>query len=141
MPPEVRKVPQSVKRMIRNAHRNLGHPSNFALVRMMKTAKCPEDMIAYARYMKCPTCARRSAPGRMPRVTSPYRPTRFNATVGLDLKSVKDADGKEWYCLNILDLATSFNVFVVLRNKSAQSVAEACRWAWLNWAGVPEKIN
>ena len=37
-------------------------------------------------------------------------------------------------------MATSFNVFVVLRNKSAQSVAEAFRWAWLNWAGVPEKI-
>ena len=140
LPPEARRVPKNVKRMIRNAHRNLGHPSNFALVRLMKTARCSEDLIAYARHMKCPTCARRNAPGRMPRVTTPYRPTRFNSIVGMDLKEIKDSKGTSYYCLNILDLATTFNVFVLLPNKTSLAVAKAYQHFWLNWAGVPDKV-
>ena len=104
LPPEARRCPLPVRRMIRNAHNNLGHPSNFALVRLMKTAKCHPDMIAYARHMKCPTCSRRQPPSRIPRVSMPYRPTRFNAVVGLDLKWVKDSEGEKYYLLNILDL-------------------------------------
>ena len=38
--PEARKCPESVRNMIRVAHRNLGHPSNHALVRVMNIAKC-----------------------------------------------------------------------------------------------------
>ena len=56
----------------------------------MKTAKCDPSVIAYACHRKCPTCVRRSAPGRMPRVTTPYRPTRFDQVVGMDLKTIKD---------------------------------------------------
>ena len=62
MPPEARKLPARLKRMVRNAHRNLGHPSNFSLVRLMTVAKCHPDMIEYARHMKCPTCQRRNPP-------------------------------------------------------------------------------
>ena len=35
--PEARRCPIVVRRMIRNAHQNLGHPSNYALVCLMKT--------------------------------------------------------------------------------------------------------
>jgi len=70
----------------------------------------------------------------------PYRPTRFNAVVGMDLKEVHDTNGKSFYCLNTLDLATSFNIFVLLPNTAASEVAAAYKWAWLNWAGIPDKI-
>ena len=140
LPPEARRVPEEHKRLVRNAHRNLGHPNNFALVRLMQTAKAPADLIAYARYMKCPTCARKQPPARIPRVTMPYRPTRFNHVVGLDVKEVKDSNGTRFHCLNILDLATAFNVFVPLADTSARSITHAFKWAWVNWAGTPEKI-
>ena len=52
LPPEARRCPKHVRRLIRNCHRNLGHPSNFALVRLMTIAKCHPDMIAYAQHMK-----------------------------------------------------------------------------------------
>ncbi len=91
LPPEARKCPEAVRKMIRVAHRNLGHPSNHALVRVMKIAKCHPDMLAYARSMRCPTCIRRKPPQRIPRTTMPYRPTRFNALVGLDLKWIHDS--------------------------------------------------
>ena len=140
MPPEARNLPEKMKKVVRNAHRNLGHPGNYALVRLMKTAKCPRELITYARYMKCPVCARKQAPARIPTATMPYRPTRFNAVVGLDLKEIHDYSKKRYYCLNILDLATCFNILIPLPDKSSKTVAQAFRWAWLNWAGVPEKI-
>ena len=96
LPPSARKCPIAVRRMIHNAHRNLGHPSNYALVRLKKMARCHVDMIEYAMHMKCPTCLRRKAPDRIPRVSMPYRPTRFNAVVGLDLKWTHDATGKKF---------------------------------------------
>ena len=107
LPPEARKCPVDVRRMIRNAHNNLGHPSNYALVRLMRTAKCHPDMIAYARHTKCASCSRRKPPSRIPHVSLPYRPTRFNSVVGIDLKWVKDAKGENYYMLNILCLATA----------------------------------
>ena len=140
LPPEARRCPVDVRRMIRNAHNNLGHPSNHALVRLMKTAKCHPDMIAYARHMKCPSCARRVPPARIPKVSMPYRPTRFNAVVGLDLKWVKDSVGTTFYLLNILDLATAFNVCCVLTDKTPESVTTAFKECWMSWAGVPEKV-
>jgi hypothetical protein len=84
--PQARRCPQAVRRLIRNAHRNLGHPSNFSLVKLMSVAKCHPDMIAYASQMKCETCLKRTPPGRIPRATMPYRPTTFNDTVGIDIK-------------------------------------------------------
>ena len=97
------------------------------MVRLMKTAKVHPDLIAYARHMKCPTCARRQPPARIPRATMPYRPTRFNAVVGLDLKWVKDSTDRTYYLLNIVDLATAFNICCVIPDKQPKTVADAQR--------------
>ena len=117
-----------------------GHPSSFALVRLMKMARCHVDMIEYAMHMKCPTCLRRKAPDRTPRVSMPYRPTRFNAGVGLDLKRSHDATAKQFMLLDILCLATAYDIVVPLVDKSAASVAQAIKMYWINWAGVPKNI-
>ena len=139
LPPEARKCPEHLRRMVRNAHRNLGHPSNFALVRLMRTAKCHPDLIAYAGHMQCPTCLRRKPPERLPRVSMPHRPTRFNHVVGLDLKIIKDASGERYYLLNIVDLATTFNICVVLPNKESSTVMAAWKQNWALPFGTPEK--
>ena len=90
--------------------------------------------------MKCPTCARRQPPARIPRVSVPYRPTRFNAVVGLGLKWVKDSKGSPYYLLNILDLATAFSISCVVSDKRPETIAEAFKYYWINWARVPDKI-
>ena len=129
------------RRLVRNAHRNLGHPSRYALIRLMKTAKVHPDLINYAREFKCPICERRRPPDRIPRVTLPYRPTRFNVVVGLDIKSVRDASGREWKLLNLLDLATTFNLVYVLKpDASSGDVAQVFKDGWIGWAGLPEKM-
>ena len=140
LPAAARKCPINVRRMIRNAHNNLGHPSNAALTKMMRAAKCHTDMCEYARHMKCPSCARRQPPQRIPKASLPYRPTRFNAIVGLDLKWVKDSKGDMYYLLNILDLATAFNVCCIIQDKTPKTVRDAFKQYWLTWAGTPEKV-
>ena len=79
-------------------------------------------------------------PKRIPRVAMPYRPTRFNDTVGIDLKWVKDAIGENFFLLNILDLATGFNLGILLKNKISIAVAEAFKTYWLSWAGPPGRV-
>ena len=138
--PQASKVPADVRRLIRNCHYNLGHPSNFALARLMSVSLCHPDMIAYAREMKCPTCVRRNPPGRIPRATMPYRPTQFNNTIGVDLKWIKDSQGETFYMLNILDLATGFNLGIAMKDKSATLMTEMYKTYWLSWAGAPGKV-
>ena len=140
MPPEARRCPTALRRLIRHCHSNLRHPSNFSLVRLMSVAKCHPDMIAYATHMRCDTCNRRAPPKRIPRATMPYRPARFNDIVGVDLKWVKDARGEVFYLLNILDLATGFNLGILLPDKSSRTVTEAFKVHWLIWAGPPGKV-
>ena len=91
----------------------------------MSVAKCHPDMIAYATHMRCDTCLRRAPSMRIPRATMPYRPTRFNDTVGIDLKLIKDIRGENFYLLNMLDLATGFNLGILLPDKSSKTVMEA----------------
>ena len=90
----------------------------------MTVAKCHPDMIAYAVNMSCPTCKRRSPPLRIPKATMPYRPTHFNQVVGIDFKWIKDVAGNIFYMLNFLDLATSFNLGICLRDKFARTLSE-----------------
>ena len=70
----------------------------------------------------------------------PYRPTRFNDTVGIEFKWVKDSSGEASYLLNILDLATGFNLGILVKEKSSKAVTEAFKVYWLSWAGPPGKV-
>ncbi len=140
LPPAARRCPPNIRKMVHRAHRNLGHISNHALVRLMTTAKCHVDMIEYAWHLKCPTYLRRRPPDRVPQVSAPYRPTRFNGVVGLDVKWMKDAEGTMFFLLNILDFASTFNLSVLLPNKSSKTISAAFKFNLLQWAGAPEKI-
>jgi hypothetical protein len=70
----------------------------------------------------------------------PYRPTRFNHTVGVDLKFVHDYDHNQYVFLSVLDYATTFNVGVLVPDKSEQSVGKALQEYWLRWAGPPDHL-
>ena len=91
----------------------------------MSVAKRHPDMIAYAANMSCPTCKRSKPPLRISRTIMPYRPMQFDQVFGIDLIWIKDVAGNTFYMLNILDLATSFNLGICLRDKSARTLSDA----------------
>ena len=95
-------------------HRNLGHPSNADLVRVLKHGQASNDAIKMARDLSCDFCTARKAPTvANPGKTSTV--TEFNQRVGLDVSSSCQAGGKpnqRVTALNIVDHATSYQLVV-----------------------------
>ena len=136
----VRDVPPEVRREVRNAHYNLGHPSTATLLRLMRRAGANEAVQRYARWWKCPQCSEREAPGATPTTTAPYRPRTFNLMVGCDMKTVHDHQGNQFHTLNIIDFATTFQVLAMLEGCSAEECAEKFWLWWVVWAGPPKTL-
>ena len=136
----VRNVPPEVRREVRNAHYNLGHPSTATLLRLMRRAGANDAVQRYARWWKCPQCSEREAPGATPSTTAPYRPRTFNLMVGCDMKVVHDHQGQQYYALNIVDFATTFQVMAMLDGCSAEECAEKFWLWWVVWAGPPKTL-
>ena len=127
----------AIKKEVARLHVAFGHPAPLSLARMLLIAKADPMLISHAKRYLCPTCARRQPPSRIPKVTLPYRPTRFNEKVGLDLKYVSDSLNSTYYALNILDLATGFQIMTIVDRKAPALVAKAFEDKWVRWAGVP----
>ena len=62
-----------IRREVRNAHYNLGHPSTATLLRIMRRSGASDAAQRYARWWKCPLCAQRQAPRALNPTTAPYR--------------------------------------------------------------------
>jgi hypothetical protein len=125
---------------VERLHKNFGHPPPESLAKMLFTAKADPVVVRYARLYRCPVCEARKRPGTVSKATMPYRPTRFNHTVGIDIKYVHDYDQVQCVILNILDYATLFQVAVLVPGRSAQSVSEAFQSHWIRWAGSPDNL-
>ena len=129
-----------IRREVRNAHYNLGHPSTATLLRIMRRSGASDAAQRYARWWKCPLCAQRQAPRALNPTTAPYRPNTFNSMIGCDVKAIYDADGTKFEALNIVDLATGFQILAVLDGPSSTECAEKLWLWWVLWAGPPKTI-
>ena len=54
--------PEKVKQSLIKLHRNLGHPSNLDLVRVLKHGQASDLAIKLARELSCDFCTARKAP-------------------------------------------------------------------------------
>ena len=118
-------------RKIRVLHSNLGHPSSTALVRLLKQAGAPEEVIQIAQTFECDVCRQRgrrasTIPSAIPAVTSPWE------VISVDTfwwnSPHKGRQGKPvQHCVGIsfLDECTNFHVVSVVRvdeNKTPSSL-------------------
>ena len=79
---------------------------------MMRLVGAHANAIEYARKWNCPVCAASQMP-RAPLVTTPtLRPCGFNETVVVDLKYLKDSNGKQWIALSMVDAGTCWHIAV-----------------------------
>ena len=130
----------AIRKEVARLHIAFGHPAPVALARMLLIAKADPMLVQFAKKYTCSTCARRAPPARIPKVTLPYRPTRFNEKVGLDVKYLSDAMNSTFYALNVLDLATGFQILTILPTKTPLDVVRAFEDKWVRWAGVPDVL-
>eukprot|EP00435_Cladocopium_sp_Y103_P020889 s510_g5.t1 len=124
---------------LRRLHQNLGHPSNRELVRHLTLGGANKEMIAAAQNLKCSTCARCSRP-QAHRVAKPSALLDFNEAVAVDIIFIDTAQTKNHLGLNMVDVASSYQVVVPLESRHAHVVAETFYKFWVAWAGVPGKL-
>ena len=60
--------------------------------------------------------------------------------IGCDVKAIYDANGLKFEALNIVDLATGFQILAVLDSPSSTECAEKLWLWWVLWAGPPKTI-
>jgi len=71
-------------------HKNLGHPSNTVMVRILQEAKAPKSLIDLAKTLECEVCAR-MVRVRPARPVKSYAPKVLGETLGLDLSLFKQS--------------------------------------------------
>ena len=134
----MRETDPVVRREVHNARYNLGHPSTATLLRIMRRSGASDAAQRFARWWKCPLCDQ--TPRAVNPTTAPYRPNAFNSMVGCDVKAIYDADGVKYDALNILDVATGFQMLAILDGPSSTECAEKLWLWWVLWAGPPKMV-
>ena len=74
---------QEVKRTLLRLHRNLGHPTNAELARILESKNASPELVEAARIHECPVCHQHQRPSSVP-VSSMPKTTTFNERVQAD---------------------------------------------------------
>lgn len=132
-------VSSKIAGALRRLHQNLGHPSNRELVRHLRLAGADTEMVRVAGTLQCSTCARCTKP-QPHRVAKPPALLDFNDAVALDIIFIDTAQTQAHLALNMVDVASSYQVVMPLPKRKAETVAEAFYKHWASWAGIPGKL-
>jgi hypothetical protein len=74
-----------IKKTLFKLHRNLRHPANHDLVRILKHGQASDDAIRLAKELSCEFCQARIRP-HVPLPAQTSRVSQFNEQVGIDVK-------------------------------------------------------
>ena len=127
---------------------NLGHPSKGLMLRLLRDANAPPEMLPVARDFHCPHC------DLMTRRTGAVRPVQVSRSeelghiISIDASHWKrNRDGREATIVNMIDEASRFHIALVLKegdelgNLTATDYIEAVRMNWFRFARAPAAIR
>eukprot|EP00435_Cladocopium_sp_Y103_P012259 s60_g3.t1 len=122
-------------------HKNLSHPSNQELVRVLKHGQASEKAIALAKQLKCQLCESRKAP-TIPPPAQTSRVVDFNQRIGIDVKFLPGWKvNQKVKALNIVDQASSFQLMIpFFETETAGLLRKLLNERWFSWAGNPKEI-
>ena len=130
-----------MQKAVQHLHDNLQHPDNSTLVRSLRTAGCHEEAVEAARRLHCDVCDSLK-PASSVKKSAILKATKFGQYVALDLLFLEDASGTVNYpFLNVVDVATRFQLCTPIRSKRPDDVLSAFEWVWMSWAGPPENLQ
>ena len=124
---------------LKRLHQNLGHPSQRELVRHLRLSGAPAEMVEGAGKLVCKTCASCAQP-KAHRVAKPAALLDFNEAVALDIIFLDTLESTGIPALNMVDLASTYQVVVPIENRKSETVAQAFYRHWISWAGVPGRL-
>ena len=133
------KVNPMVAATLKRVHQNLGHPPNRELVRHLKIGGAPQAVLQAAEQLVCRTCDRCSKT-RPHKVATPVTALDFNEVVAADIIWIDAADAKNKPALNVVDMASTYQVVIPLPGIKSEDVSRAFSTGWIQWAGIPKQI-
>lgn len=133
------RVNPTVASLLKRVHQNLGHPPNKELVKHLRIGGAPPAVVQAAEQLKCRTCEK-SSKAKVQKISSPVVYLDFNEAIAADILWVDTIDAKNKPCLNIVDLASTYQVVVPLRSTKSEEVAQAFINGWISWAGAPKHL-
>ena len=131
------------KEAIEKLHRNLGHPSNKELSRVLSLSRASPHLVRWAAQgHHCPNCAAHGAPKavRPSMIPRSYAP---NSVVGVDLFQLPNFDGSDqFWMLNMVMVChgTSFQSCERVKSKEPQEVWAAFSRSWGRLLGWPQVL-
>eukprot|EP00435_Cladocopium_sp_Y103_P065475 s772_g27.t1 len=130
-----------LKVILHKLHRNLGHPSQPDLIRILRNAQASDRAIALAKQLECPTCIDHSKPKAALPAQS-QRVTQFNAQIGIDVKHLTGWKANQKIkALNIVDTASGFQRMIPFTaSETSKLLWSLLQDHWFAWAGTPKKI-
>ena len=97
------------------------HPSNDALARATRLSGGSDDAIQAALKVRCTVCERLTEPSPVP-AASLRRWTKFGQCVALDLFMFANITGQNVLFLNMLDMASHYQVVFLVADKNPLTV-------------------
>lgn len=133
--------PNVLKGILMKLHRNLGHPPNADLIRVLKHGQASPAVIELAKELTCPFCESRSKP-KTPMPARTDHVVGFNKQVGVDVKHLRGWKvNQKVKSLNIVCHASGFQrVIPFFEVETSQLLRKLFDDHWIAWAGVPEEL-
>jgi len=138
---------------LRAIHKNLGHPSNSMLMKILREAGAPKHIIDMASELRCDVCSRFKS-------ISPAKPAKshhfkqLGECLGIDVSFFRrtEEDKKTAMLLHLVDEASKFHVVKVIRegiadtdnalgNLKARELVDELRNSWFRYFQTPQTIH
>ena len=130
----------NLRKIVAQLQTNLGHPSNDALVRAIRMSGGSDEAIQAAFKVRCIVCERLTEPFPVP-AASLRRWTEFGQCVALDLYMFAGITGQNGLFLNMLDMASHYQVVFPVADKNSLTVFCGFLLGWCLTLGVPECLR
>ena len=113
---------EAMKRALTRLRKNLGHPSNADLVRILKHGHASDKALELARQFSCDFCRAQIRP-HVPLPAQTSRATQFNQRVGIDVKHLPGwSVNQKVKALNIVDQSSCYQQVIPFFEQETSSV-------------------
>ena len=137
-------LPLRVRTAIRRMHRQFVHPSSTVLVQILRAARAPPENIQACRHFRCDACEDNKPKHQSSKVSLPKDYVSVGISASMFWKS-KMLLTNLTCVLNILDLGTTFQQVVLLRQGHGSPSSRECLDSfvslWVGWAGWPQTLS
>eukprot|EP00435_Cladocopium_sp_Y103_P054627 s220_g17.t2 len=131
----------AVLQTLTKLHKNLGHPPNADLVRLLRHANASDLALRLAKDFSCSFCQSRVKPGA-PLPANVDRVVEFNKRIGIDVKHLKGwRSNQKIKALNVVCQASGFQRMIpFFEVETSQVLRRLLDEHWISWAGIPSEI-